>query len=172
MNKIVFFLLACICTSAVFAQPSAEVSRDVYGNKVLKGFMSKKDLATDTAFGWYTQNFKSFTPNTEVVKQFSNKDGISLVVFGGTWCDDTKQLLPKFFATTEAAKFPENHLTLIGVDRDKKTLYNLSEAFAVVNVPTFIVMKDGKEVGRVVEYGKTGTPEKEVAEIIAGATKK
>ena len=172
MKRIAFFILAVIFASAAFAQTSVEVSRDTYGNKVLKGFMNKKELASDTAFTWYTQNFKSFTPNTEVVKQFSNKAGISLVVFGGTWCDDTKQLLPKFFATTEAAGFPEDHLTLIGVDRNKKTLYNLSEAFAVMNVPTFIVMKDGKEVGRVVEYGKTGTPEKEVAEIITNATKK
>ena len=46
------------------------------------------------------------------------------------------------------------------------------EAFAVTNVPTFIVMKNGKEIGRVVEYGKTGMPEKEVAQIIAETKKK
>lgn len=172
MKKIVFFALALFSVSVLLAQPSAEVSRDNSGNKIIKGLMSKKDLAGDTAFAWYAQNFKTFTPNTAVVNQYANKQGISLLVFGGTWCDDTKQLLPKFFATTEAAKFPENNITLVGVDRDKKTLFNLSEVFAVTNVPTFIVLKDGKEVGRVVEYGKTGTPEKEVAEIITNATKK
>ncbi|HVF97495.1 MAG TPA: thioredoxin family protein, partial [Flavisolibacter sp.] len=94
------------------------------------------------------------------------------IVFGGTWCGDTKALLPKFFTTTDAARFPESHITLIGVDHSKKTLYNLAEAFGITNVPTFIVMKGGKEVGRVVEYGKLGMPEKEVAQIISDAGKK
>ena len=36
----------------------------------------------------------------------------------------------------------------------------------MVNVPTIIVMKDGKEIGRVVEYGKNGMFDKELGEII------
>jgi len=32
--------------------------------------------------------------------------------------------------------------------------------------PTIIVMKDGKELGRLVEYGKTGYWDKELAKII------
>jgi hypothetical protein len=34
------------------------------------------------------------------------------------------------------------------------------------NVPTVIVMQQGKELGRVVEYGKTGQWDKELAEIV------
>ena len=154
-----------------FAQ--LEVSRDASGNKVLKGFISKKELSADTAFVWYAQNQKGYIPNAEVIQQYAaNKDSVNLVVFGGTWCGDTQHLLPKFFATTDAAGVPDNRITLIGVDHSKKTLYNLSEAFGIINVPTFIVMKNGKEIGRVVEYGKIGSPEKEVAEIITNATKK
>jgi len=33
-------------------------------------------------------------------------------------------------------------------------------------VPTFIIVKNGREVGRVVEYGKTGNIEKELGEIV------
>ncbi len=173
MKKIVLSLIAILTFTFIFAQSSVEVSRDHNGNKVLKGFIAKKQLAADTAFRWYAQGQKSFTPNADVVKQYStNKDSINLIVFGGTWCDDTKQLLPGFIATTDAAGIPETRLTLIGVDRSKKTLFNLAEAFNVINVPTFIVMKNGKEIGRVVEYGRMGAPEKEVAEIITNAGKK
>jgi hypothetical protein len=38
-------------------------------------------------------------------------------------------------------------------------------------VPTFIVIKDGKEVGRVVEYGKEGQLDKELGHIVAAAFK-
>lgn len=170
-----FFFLAIITLSAqyLFAQTSAEISRDASGNKVVKGFLAKNDLVSDTAFSWFTQAQKSFTPNADVVKQYSaNKDSINLIVFGGTWCGDTKHLLPNFLATTDAANFPESHITLIGVDHNKKTLYNLSEAFGITNVPTFIVMKNGKEIGRVVEYGKIGSPEKELAEMISTSAAK
>jgi thiol-disulfide isomerase/thioredoxin len=173
MKRIFFLALTIISSQYIFGQSSLEVSRDASGTKILKGFINKKELAADTAFTWYARNSKSFTPNADLVKQYATgKDGVSLMVFGGTWCGDTQVLLPKFFATTDAAGFPENQITLIGVDRSKKALFNLTEAFGITNVPTFIVMKDGKEVGRVVEYGKTGTPEKEVGEIIANATTK
>jgi hypothetical protein len=33
-------------------------------------------------------------------------------------------------------------------------------------VPTIIVLKDGKELGRVVEYGNTGKWDRELADII------
>lgn len=174
MKKVLFFAAAFASLQTLLAQPpSAEVSRDASGNKVVKGFMTKQELAGDTAFAWYAQNQKSYTPNADAVKNFSaGKDAVNLVVFGGTWCGDTKQILPNFYKTVDAAAFPENRITLIGVDRSKKTLYNLAEAFGITNVPTFIVMKDGKEIGRVVEYGKTGTPEKELAEMVASAAKK
>jgi hypothetical protein len=38
--------------------------------------------------------------------------------------------------------------------------------FNIKNVPTIIALKEGKEVGRVVEYGKTGKWDAEVAEIV------
>ena len=171
MKKIFLFFITIISIQTLFAQ--TEIIRESSGNKIIKGFMSKKELATDTAFAWYAQNLSGYTPNAEVTKQYAaNKDSVNLVVFGGTWCGDSQSLLPKFFATTDAAGIADNRITLIGVDRSKKALYNLTEAFGIINVPTFIVMKNGKEIGRVVEYGKIGSPEKEVAEIIANAVKK
>lgn len=173
MKKIILFAIAVFSASFLFAQSSVEVSRDSNGSKILKGFISKKELASDTAFTWFTQGQKSFTPNADVVKQYAAaKDSVSFIVFGGTWCDDTKHLLPNFMATTDAAGVAASHLTLIGVDRNKKTLFNLSEAFNVTLVPTIIVMKNGREIGRVVEYGRIGAPEKEVAQMISGTAGK
>jgi hypothetical protein len=62
---------------------------------------------------------------------------------------------------------PDNAITFFAVNRAKKSLGNIADAFGVVNVPTIIVMKDGKEVGRVVEYGKTGKWDKELADFVA-----
>lgn len=173
MKNILLIALSALSFQSLPAQSAADTSRDSQGYKVVKGFFLKKQLVSDTAFAWFAQNQKSYTPAADVVRNFSaGKDAVNLVVFGGTWCDDTRQILPRFFAIADAAGFPESRMTLVGVDRSKKTLFNLTEAFGITHVPTFVVMKDGKEVGRVVEYGKTGSPEKEVGELIAGAVKK
>jgi hypothetical protein len=54
------------------------------------------------------------------------------------------------------------------VDRDKKTLSHLSEAMNVTKVPTIIVMRNGKEEGRVVEFGKFGLFDLDLGAILKG----
>ena len=166
MKKLLF--LAVLVFSLQAANSQVEVSWDASGAKILKGFIQKKDLVSDTAFAWYAPNAKSYTPEAGALAAFkNNRAGIHILIFGGTWCSDTQGLLPKFYTLTEAAGFPEDQVTLIGVDRAKKAQYNLAEAFQVYNVPTFIVLKNGKEIGRVVEYGKYGMFDKELGEIIS-----
>ena len=168
MQKIITLFIASFVVAAAWAQP-VEISKDASGNKIIKGFMTQKDLATDSAFQWFANNQKGFTPQATAVEAFKNaKDSIHILAFGGTWCDDTKYILPKFFALTQAAGFSDDHITMLGVDRNKKTVNHLSEAFNVTLVPTFIVLKNGKEIGRVVEYGKYGMVDKELGEIVAG----
>lgn len=166
MKKILFVLFTLFLIQTSFAQ-HAEVSRDGSGNKVIKGFMTREELAKDTAFKWFADNQKGYTPYTPALQAIkASKDSINIIAFGGTWCDDTKFVLPRFYALADAAGLTSDHITFIGVDEKKKTLHHLTEAFKVTNVPTLIVMKDGKEIGRVVEYGKSGMFEKDLGEIL------
>jgi thiol-disulfide isomerase/thioredoxin len=168
MNKIFLFIVTLFIAQLTIAQ-SAEVTRDANGTKVLKGFVTKKELVTDTAFTWFAENIKGYTPEPAALQALkANKDSIYMIAFGGTWCGDTKNLLPKFFTLLDAAGYSPDRLTILGVDHSKKTVLHLSETFNITRVPTFIVLKNGQEIGRVVEYGKTGMFDKELGEIIAG----
>ena len=167
MKKILLFSIVLFSAGIVFAQ-SAEVSHDPEGNKVLKGFISRQELINDSSFTWFLKNQKDYTPDQSALKAFrANKDSINIIAFGGTWCGDTKFILPKFYVLSDAAGLSPDRITLIGVDHNKKTIQHLSEAFNIINVPTFIVMKNGKEIGRVVEYGTTGMFDRELGEIIS-----
>lgn len=163
-------LLSLIGFAAVAqAQVGFEVLKDsVTGEKMLEGPIHKKDISQDPEFKWYVESQSIYTePNAEAVKALAeNKDSIYFIIFGGTWCEDTHFVVPKFFRIQEAAHFPEDHIAMFAVDRNKKTLNPIAEAMNVHNIPTIIVMKDGKELGRVVEYGKTGYWDKELAEVI------
>lgn len=138
--------------------------------KILKGIISKSDLENSPAYNkWYTESQKIYSvPNEDAVKGMrKNKDNVNIVIFGGTWCEDTHFILPKFFKMQEASGFPEDRITMYAVDRNKKTTGTIAEDYQIINVPTIIVMKAGKEVGRVVEYGKTGKWDQEFADIFS-----
>jgi thiol-disulfide isomerase/thioredoxin len=165
MKQFLFAAALIISFQTAFAQ--TQISQDGNGNKVLKGFMTKQELATDSSFKWFKENQQGYTPDQNALQRLrANKDSINIIAFGGTWCEDTHYILPKFFVLADAAGLSPERITLLGVDHDKKTIQHLSEAFDITNVPTIIVMKNGKEIGRVVEYGHTGLFDRDLAEIL------
>lgn len=171
MRKLFQILILLIAAQTGFTQ-STEVSKDAEGNKVLKGFISRQELASDTSFAWFAKNSKDYTPDASAVTAFKGaKDSVYVLAFGGTWCHDTQFILPKFYMLADAVGLAPDHITLVGVDHNKKTVQHLSETFNITNVPTFIVMKNGQELGRVVEYGKKGMWDRELGEVITAAKK-
>jgi len=165
LTAILFFTV-----TLAFSQTQYEVYNDPKnGEKTLKGILSRSVIENDTSFKWYEENRKIYAPNegaTAALK--NNRDSIELIVFMGTWCEDSHFVIPRLFSLVDKAGFPNEKITLIGADRNKKTLSHLAEALNVKNVPTIIVMKDGKEMGRVIEYGKSGEFDKELGNIITG----
>jgi len=137
------------------------------GHKMLKGVVRRDMLENDTAFGWFVQNQAGYTPNTDAVSLLRAKGSSPhFIVLGGTWCGDTQALLPKFYLLMDAAGIGGDQLIFVAVDRQKHALDRLPEDMQLAHTPTFIVLKNGKEVGRVVEYGKNGQWETELAEIV------
>jgi len=168
MKKFISLLLITfILAVASNAQDQFQVMSERPNEKTLKGIISRQVIESDTSFKWYADNMKGYKPYGDAVTALKkNADSIQLLTFLGTWCSDSHFIIPKFFSLLDSAGFPADHTTLIGVDRKKTTLSHLTEALNIQNVPTIIVYKNGKELGRVVEYGKYGMFDKELAEII------
>lgn len=169
--KPLFFLFCAFFSATVItAQKQYDIlDKEAGSDKTLKGIIGKEILAGDPEFAWFRDNAKEYTPNKDALAALSKNKDLQLLVFMGTWCHDSQYIIPKFYALLDSAGFPPDHVTLIGTDREKKTYSHLAEAMNVTNVPTIIVMKDGKEMGRVVEYGKYGLFDMELAEIINGS---
>lgn len=168
MKKIIFALILTLGLATIsFGQNQYEVLIEGKNEKSLKGIISQEVLLNDTSFKWYAENLKGYTPNASAVAGLKkHADSIQLLVFMGTWCEDSHNIIPKFYSLLETSAFSKEKVTLIGVDRAKKTLSHITEALNITNVPTIIVMKNGKEIGRVVEYGKYGLFDMELGEIL------
>ncbi len=135
--------------------------------KTLKGVINRQIIESDTSFPWFKTNITWGTIDTNTINTFKTKaNKFNVIVFGGTWCEDTQNLLPRFYKLVEVSGFPEKKILLLGVDRKKNTIDSLNVRYKITNVPTFIVIHNRKEVGRVVEYGTKGDINKELAEIV------
>ena len=168
--KALFTFLLLSASYFLTAQAQYEVTLEAGkpGVKILTGIINKSMLQNDTAFRWYATSQQSYQPDTATINALAKVKGakMQLIIFGGTWCEDTQAILPKFFKLQELSAVPDANITMFGVNRSKVSLSHIAEALGIINVPTIIVLKDGKELGRVVEYGKTGKWDKELAEII------
>ena len=164
--KKVLVILALTCLVHTGYSQGYELLPDGNGH-IHKGFISRDLLEKDTTYKWWARNMSGYTPNADGLKYLQQyRDSIQLLVFMGTWCGDSHFIIPKFFALTDAAGFSQDRITMLGVDRRKKTYSHLTESLQVVNVPTIIVYRNGKELGRVVEYGKYGMWDKELGDVI------
>lgn len=173
MRPFIYLLLSAMVFTACFTAKKS--TADAYtittdkGTKILSGKLSRSLIENDTAFKWFKENIQFGEADESAVRAIQKNAGkFSLVIVAGTWCHDSQNLLPKFFRLIEKAGYPENKVLFIGVDRNKIALNNLQLPYHITRTPTFIVLQNGKEVGRVIEYGKTGYMEKELGEIIAG----
>lgn len=167
MKKVLLSLIICFGITSAQAQTPYTSNVDDQKVTILDGIVTKYAIQNNDVFKWYGTSQSSYKPDPAIVNAMEAAKGkVQFVVFGGTWCEDTQNILPKFFKLQEMSGVADNAVTFFGVDRQKKTLGNVAAAFNITNVPTIIVMKNGKEAGRIVEYGKTGKWDTELAELL------
>ncbi len=163
----IFIITLGSCTTT---HKTAKVNYEIVPDnkaKVLKGIINRSLIENDTSFAWFKENMKWGQADDSAIASFKEKAGkFKLVVFGGTWCPDTQNLLPVLYRLVDKSGYPEKDITLIAVDRKKETIHHLNKIYKIDRVPTFIVLKDGKEISRVVEYGKLNAIDKELGQIV------
>jgi hypothetical protein len=137
---------------SVKAQEEYKTEYNAAGDKVLIGRINEKMLANDSAFMWFFTGVNRYRPDTEWTKYISfYRDSFDIVAFAGTWCPDTKRLLPQFYRVMMASSYPMNRIKLYGLDEQKHGLGDVAQQYDIDKVPTIILLHQGKEIGRIEE---------------------
>ncbi len=142
-SYIIFISLITLVSCKMFSTHKNNAPRGTHTREILN------DTATCP---WYASGYSDYTPDAEAVTQLNNGFTAEheILVFGGTWCGDTKNLLPKFYKVMDAmATSPKIKMVL--VDTDRESGEGIEKSYDIAFVPTFIVLKNGKEIGRVIE---------------------
>lgn len=103
--------------------------------------------------------------------------GAEVTVFLGTWCSDSRREVPRFWKALDIAGLAEAAggagmevpfaIHYIGVDRQKKEPSAPVTNNDVRYVPTFVVYREGREVGRIVEESPHGI-ERDLLALLTG----
>ncbi len=122
------------------------------GGWIFDGLISFADLNTEPTFNWMKSGSDAYMPEEKYVATLrkSLKD-YTIVAFLGTWCDDSHNLIPKLEKVLTTSGFPPNQLTMYGIDRDKKSKTGEERKYEIKFAPTIILLKNGKEAGRITE---------------------
>ncbi len=159
MKRAFFTLSILLSLQLCFSQTLNYIELDKKGNEMLLGEINKNGLTRNSFNAWFSKNYDDYLVNKAVTKQL--KDSLKhceIKVFLGTWCGDSKKEVPRFYKVLETAKFPENQLQVIAVNRTedayKQSPNHEEKGLNIHRVPTFIFYKDGKEVNRIVEHPK------------------
>lgn len=94
--------------------------------------------------------------------------GAEVTVVLGTWCSDSLREVPRFWrALDRVGGLVPFEVTYLAVDRAKQEPAELLAGLEVTHVPTFIVRRGGREVGRIVERSP-GAIELDLLDLLEG----
>ncbi len=170
ITKILVISAFAFATDSLIAQ-KVVVNREVEttnDGKMLLGHQLKDQFVKEPYSEWYTKEFNEYALDQKAVGELKkNKiNSHNLIVFIGTWCEDSHRDFPRLMKILEEVNFPESRLTIIAVNRKKESPTGDESKYNVQKVPTIIVEKYGKEIGRIIEMPTTGYIERDLVEIL------
>jgi thiol-disulfide isomerase/thioredoxin len=153
MKNILMLIMLFMTITAAAQNKTYTVTNDPDGGSLIyNGRITFNDLDNEPTFTWLKKGRDEYKPDQKELNYLNThlKD-YSMVVFLGTWCDDSHELIPKLERLLQMTGYPANGLTMYATDRDKKTKGGEHKQYDITLVPTVILIAGGKEAGRITE---------------------
>ena len=123
------------------------------GNPMLIGRTELSAFQQSDFSEWYNNEYFAYEADDFIIEQIKlNIDSISIHIFMGTWCSDSRREVPRFIKILDQVEFDQSNLEIINVDREKHSPGKNEKDKNIVYVPTFIINKNYHELGRIIEY--------------------
>ena len=169
MKKIIALIIIIMtlnsCAQKVII--NREVDTKEYG-KMLLGAQALSQFQKEPYKTWYDENYKIYPVDKTALEGLKKEklNSYNITVFLGTWCSDSKRNFPRLMKILNETNFPESKLHIIAVNRKKQSPNGEEVKYVITHVPTIIVEKYGKQVGRITEEPESCYIEKDLLKII------
>ena len=162
-----FFLLTLItsCAQRVIVNREVESQKD---GKMLLGTQTLDQFRKDPYKTWFDEEYNSYQIDQPSLAELKKEklNSYTLVVFVGSWCSDSHREFPRLIKILDALKYNTEKMQIIAVNRKKESPAGEEGLYNISRVPTIIVKKYGKEIGRITEMPETGFLEKDLLNIL------
>ena len=165
-------VISCLAfTAQQFSAQKVVVNREVEttnDGKMLLGNQLKDQFLKAPYADWYVKEHDEYAMDQKAINDLKKEkiNSYNITVFMGTWCEDSHRDFPRLMKILEEVKYPENKLTIIAVNRKKESPTGDEGRYNIQKVPTIIVEKYGKEIGRIIEMPTTGYIERDLVNIL------
>lgn len=176
MKSMIFLSFMCLYGTFAFAQNNSIflAARDTVvidtsnHERMILGYCSRQAFQ-DTSFSWWFNSvYDMYEIDSATALSFKNKlDNIKITIVMGTWCSDSRRVVPKLLRILDYLKIPNDKVSILAVGRNKKGMNNETEGMKIELVPTIIFYRNDVEIGRIVESPKE-TIEKDMQKILNG----
>ena len=159
--------LSCLLIAGAFG-----IAPPVIAQPILVGDVARADLQKPPFTEWFDPQYSGYQPVAETVEKLrAPLKGVSVEAYFGTWCGDSKRQVPRLLKLLDVAGFDEKRLTMVGLS-DRAMEFKKSPGGAEVKrrihrTPTFVILRDGAEIGRIVETPATSL-EADLLAILSG----
>lgn len=171
------FITNIVAVSSLFLatqQLSAQkvvVNREVTtekDGKMLLGHQLKEQFLKAPYADWYVKEHDEYALDQKAISELRKErlGSYDIIVFMGTWCEDSHRDFPRLTKILEEVGYPENKMTIIAVNRKKESPTGDESLYNIQKVPTIILKRYGKEVGRIIEMPTSGYIERDLVEIL------
>src|SRR5262245_44683495 len=99
MKQLLVSLLVLLSVHALAQNSRYDVLKDKKnGSTVIKGEYTFEEMLKQPSFGWLARGANNYKPDTAKISYLKKYiKNYEIVVFMGTWCDDTWTILPKLY---------------------------------------------------------------------------
>lgn len=161
MKYLLYSLIVCSAAMTLASCSSSgtsyRVETDPNGTKVLIGKFTRPILEHDSAFVWFANGYHRYQTDSATMQALREQvQNLHFMLFLGTWCSDSKAEVPQMFKVFDELGIGPERIEMYGVDHLKKGTDDTPKRYDVKLVPTLIVYRGGKELGRIVEEPRVG----------------
>jgi hypothetical protein len=108
----------------------------------------------------WREHVTAYQPKPQALKKLRGLEReVRIEVYFGSWCSDSEAHVSEFFKVLDLLDSPLVQTDYIGIPKDKAKRAPFYQGKDIVRLPTFVVLVDGREAGRIVE-----TPERSIEE--------
>jgi thiol-disulfide isomerase/thioredoxin len=116
----------------------------------VKGAITAEELKSEhKIFDIYTQRYQPDSTSVAFLSDFDHI--IDIKILFGSWCHDSKREVSAFIKTIELANNTNFRIQYMPVNEEKMDSNGFYERYNLQYTPTFIILMDENEIGRIVE---------------------